>query len=87
MQAVKMNTQKRVAQLEMIVLNQILIIDQLTTVVAELVTPAVRSTALDNSAEELLQLMYDDGVPLEALDLAVQWRRRLGEPSITRISG
>jgi len=87
MQAAEMNTQERIAQLEMIALNQILIIDQLTAVVAELVTPAMRSNALDSSAENLLQLIFVDEIPLQTLDLTVRWRKQMGEPGITQTSG
>ena len=70
----------RLERLERIALNQTVIIDQLTEMVRELSPPTVLNRALDKSAEQLLELIFRDSVPVELLDLAVDWRKQLASP-------
>lgn len=77
----------RIARLETLALNQTLIIEHLTGMVRCLVTPEVREHVLDTSAEDLLQLMYVEGLPLELLEPAIAWRQSVAMPGIMQISG
>ncbi|WP_339859105.1 hypothetical protein [Pseudohongiella acticola] len=82
-----MMSSERLARLELLVLNQALIIGQLTHAMNAMMPPAVRELALDRSAEELLELIFIDGVPLTALELSVEWRQQIAGHDITRTSG
>jgi hypothetical protein len=80
-------TRERLIRLETLVLNQALIIGQLTQAVSAMMSSEVREQTLDRSAEELLELIFTDGVPLTVLELSVEWRQQIADPGITRISG
>jgi hypothetical protein len=82
-----MKDSQRLARLEMLALNQALIIGQLTQALSAMMTPTARERTLDRSAEELLALIFGDGVPLTALELSVEWRQQIANPDITQISG
>lgn len=75
-----MDVVDRLERLERIALNQTVIIDQLTAMVRELSSPGVLNRALDKSAEQLLELIFRDSVPVELLDLAIDWRKQLASP-------
>lgn len=72
-----MDAMQRLERLERIALNQTLIIDQLTALVRELSTQSMLERSMDSSAEALLELMFEEEMPAEALDLAIDWRQRL----------
>lgn len=79
-----MKHRKRLERLECLALNQALIIGQLTQAVNAMMPPAVRERTLDRSAEQLLELIFTDGVPLTALELSVEWRQQIASPCIMR---
>lgn len=79
-----MTNLKRLERLETLALNQALIIGQMTQVISAMMPTAVRERALDRSAEQLLELIFTDGVPLTALELSVEWRQQIASPCIMR---
>lgn len=81
-----MKTEQRLARLEVIAMNQILIIDQLSSVISKLAPASLLQSVMDESAETMLSLMYEDGVPLSSFDLATEWRQGIASPDIMRIS-
>lgn len=68
---------QRLERLEQIALNQTLIIEQLTQLVKALAPVTVVRDTLDACAEQMLGLVFDQGVPVEALELTADWRRSL----------
>ncbi len=82
-----MNTDERVLRLEALALNQTLIIEQLTLLVADFAPTKSIELALDVSAEGILELTFEQRVPLDVLEMAVDWRRGLaGTREIMQIS-
>ncbi len=82
-----MKLRKRLERLETLALNQALIIGQMTQAISAMMPPSVRERTLDRSAEELLRLIFMDGVPLTALEVSVEWRQQIAGSGITQTSG
>ncbi|MDO9477648.1 MAG: hypothetical protein Q7L07_13135 [Pseudohongiella sp.] len=81
-----MYSKERIARLEILALNQTLIIEQLSCAISAMMSTEVRAQALDRSAEDLLKLVFTEGVPLAILDLAVDWRQKIARPDIMQTS-
>lgn len=79
-----MTQRKRIERLERIALNQTLIIEQLSWLLRATCSAGTLSDMGDSSAEVLLRLIFEQGVPIEALDLACQWRQNMGASVFTR---
>lgn len=82
-----MNTERRLERLEKLAFNQTLIIEHLTLLMRDFAPVDSVELALDVSAEAVLALVFEQQVPMEALDLTVDWRRNLaGTREIMQIS-
>lgn len=82
-----MNTENRLERLEILALNQTLIIEHLTLLVAEFAPTSAIELALDASAEGILALVFEQQVPIDALEISTDWRLSLaGTREIMRIS-
>lgn len=78
---------ERLESLEILALNQTLIIEHLTLLVAEFAPTNAIELALDASAEGILALVFEQQVPIEALEVSTDWRRSLaGTGEIMQIS-
>ncbi|MDF1622504.1 MAG: hypothetical protein P1V33_03420 [Pseudohongiella nitratireducens] len=77
-----MDMEDRMKRLETLALNQTLIIEHLSQAIAGILTNDERNKLLDKSAEDLLELVFTDGVPLSTMSLAVEWRNCIGRSSI-----
>lgn len=77
---------ERLENLEVLALNQTLIIEQLSSAVCALLTPSIRKQVIDRSTEELLDLLFLEGVPLGMLDLAVEWQQKFAAQDIMQFS-
>lgn len=82
-----MNAEERLCRLENLALNQTLIIEHLTLLVAEFAPTSAIELALGASAEGILALVFEQEVPIEALEMSTDWRRSLaGTREIMQIS-
>lgn len=78
----EMTSKERITRLEILALNQTLIIKHLTQAIGPMMHPAIRAQVLEASTEDLLSLIYTDGLPLAVLDLAIEWRQQIASPDI-----
>ena len=81
-----MNTLERIERLEMLAMNQTLIIKHLTKLIAEVAPMRLIERAQEASAEDLLGLVFEQDVPVSALDLAAEWRVSLSKEEIMQTS-
>lgn len=81
-----MTTIERLNRLEMLAINQAFIIEQLSKALDDLLLPVTREKVQLGSAEDLLALMYEEDVPLTALELAIEWRQSMAKPNIMQFS-
>ena len=82
-----MKVEDRLSRLESLALNQTLIIEHLTLLVRAGASRSAIEIALEHSAEAVLMLVFEQNVPVEALELATDWRDSLaGRRGIMQIS-
>lgn len=82
-----MNTEERLERLEKLAFNQTLIIEHLTNLVRDSAPEDFLALALEVCAEAMLVLVFEQQVPIDALDLTIDWRLSLaGTREIMQIS-